>query len=93
MAIKRKNNIKQGSDLINLCYRKIIPTAKMYGNGKLLSQNRRGGTRIQDRHSAAEATLFDVLMKRLKFREKEEGEESLDTELSEVTLVSSEELC
>lgn len=32
MATKRKNNIKQGSDLIKLCPRMIIPTAKMYGD-------------------------------------------------------------
>lgn len=37
MAIKRKNNFKPRSDMIKLCFGKIIPTAKLDGNGKILS--------------------------------------------------------
>lgn len=37
MAIREKCNIKQGSDMINLCFGKIIPTAKMDGNDNMLN--------------------------------------------------------
>lgn len=40
-----------------------------------------------------EATVFGAILKWLRYREKEVGEESPDRELSEVTLVSSEKLC
>lgn len=42
MAIKRKNNIKLGNDMIKLYFGKIIPIAKMDGNGNILNQNRSG---------------------------------------------------
>lgn len=40
-----------------------------------------------------ETTVSDTLLKWLRHREKEVGGESPDKELSEVTLVSNEELC
>ena len=48
-ATKRKI-IKQGHEIIKLCCRKIIPTAKVNGKGNILNYRSRNGTTKQ-RHS------------------------------------------
>lgn len=43
IAIERKN-IKQEHEIIKLCFRKIIPTAKMDRKGNILNYRSRSGT-------------------------------------------------